>query len=63
MREKLKVGQKLQKNWDGSIVTINKVDDNSITLDGDFEPNHVVMLWKVNNYYKIIKNNEDDQNG
>lgn len=63
MREKLKVGQKLQKNWDGSIVTIKKIDDNSITLDGDFEPNHVVMLWKVNSYYKIIKNNEGDQNG
>lgn len=59
MREKLKVGQKLQKNWDGSIVTIKKIDDDSITLDGDFEPNHVVMLWKVNNYYKIIKNNEE----
>lgn len=63
MSEKLKVGQKLQKNWDGSIVTIKKIDDNSITLDGDFEPNHVVMLWKVNSYYKIIKNNEGDQNG
>lgn len=63
MCEKLKVGQKLQKNWDGSIVTIKKIDDNSITLDGDFEPNHVVMLWKVNSYYTIIKDNEGDQNG
>lgn len=63
MREKLKVGQKLQKNWDGSIVTIKKIDDNSITLDGDFEPNHVVMLWKVNSHYTIIKDNEGDQNG
>lgn len=63
MREKLKVGQKLQKNWDGSIVTIKKIDDNSITLDGDFEPNHVVMLWKVNSYYTIIKDDEGDQNG
>lgn len=63
MSEKLKVGQKLQKNWDGSIVTIKKIDDNSITLDGDFEPNHVVMLWKMNSYYTIIKDNEGDQNG
>lgn len=47
-----RVGQKLQKIWDSSIVTIKEVGSDRIVLDGDFEPNHVVMNWKVNNYYK-----------
>lgn len=53
--QKYKVGQKLQKNWDGRIVTIKEVNSDHIVLDGDFEPNHVVMNWKVSNYYQEIK--------
>ena len=47
-----RVGQKLRKIWDNRIVTIKKVGLDHIVLDGDFEPNHVVMKWKVNKYYK-----------
>ena len=47
-------GQKLRKIYDGSIVTIKKVDGSSIVLDGDFEPNHIVMKDKVKHYYRSI---------
>lgn len=49
---KYKVGQKLQKIFDGRIVEIKKVTNTLIVLDGEFEPNHVVMLDKVDKYYK-----------
>ncbi|WP_181397678.1 hypothetical protein [Gracilibacillus dipsosauri] len=49
-----KVGQKLKKNRDRSIVTIKEVNPDHIVLDGDFEPNHVVMKDKVNSYYSTI---------
>lgn len=52
---RLESGQKLQKVWDGSIVTIKSVRSNHIVLDGDFEPNHVVMKDKVKLYYSVLK--------
>lgn len=54
MIKKFVVGQKLRKVWDDSIVTIVKVNTNSIVLDGDFEPNHVVMNEKVKHYYSEV---------
>lgn len=47
-----KKGQQLIKRYDGRIVTIAKVGHDYIELDGDFEPNHVVMKDKVLSYYK-----------
>lgn len=50
-----KVGQKLEKIWDSREVTIKEVNQYSITLDGDFEDNHVVMKDKVLTYYNLIQ--------
>lgn len=47
-------GQKLKKIWDGRIVTIKKVRSLSIVLDGDFEPDHIVMKSKVKHYYTEV---------
>ena len=46
-------GQKLRKNYDGRIVTISYVGNDYIKLDGDFEPEHVVMKDKVLSYYSV----------
>ncbi|MDQ0062334.1 hypothetical protein [Paenibacillus harenae] len=48
-------GQRLKKVYDGSIVTINRVGSDHLVLDGDFEPNHVVMKDKVSSYYKPLE--------
>jgi hypothetical protein len=47
-----KIGQELKKNFDGRIVTVSRVGNDHIVLDGDFEPDHVVMKDKVLTYYK-----------
>lgn len=47
-------GQKLEKVNDGRIVTIKSVRSDHIVLDGDFEPNHIVMKDKVSNYYSPV---------
>jgi len=47
-------GQELQKYFDNIIVRINFVGKDYIRLDGDFEPNHVVMKEKVKHYYKEV---------
>lgn len=54
IRKKLEEGQKLRKVSDGTIVTIKKVNELSIVLDGDFELNHVVMNDKVQHYYSEV---------
>lgn len=51
---KFERGKKLKKIYDGSIVTIRSIGSDYITLDGDFEPNHVVMKDKVSTYYQEI---------
>lgn len=51
-------GQQLKKNYDGRIVTISHVAPDSITLDGDFEPKHVVMKEKVSSYYSMVSKNQ-----
>jgi hypothetical protein len=53
--ENFEKGQKLKKNFDGTIVTISSVSKDYIVLDGDFEPKHIVMKEKVSLYYSGIK--------
>ncbi|QJC52730.1 hypothetical protein HGI30_14950 [Paenibacillus albicereus] len=53
---KIEAGQKLQKIYDGSIVTVARVGGDHVVLDGDFEPNHVVMKEKLLHYYKEAPN-------
>lgn len=49
-----KRGQQLRKVFDGRIVTIREVRPSSIVLDGDFEPEHIVMKDKVHHYYSEL---------
>jgi hypothetical protein len=49
-------GQTLIKNFDGTIVTIKSVGSDYVVLDGDFEPNHVVMKDKISSYYSEVPN-------
>lgn len=58
---KFEVGEKLKKHWDDSIVTVKKVQNDFIVLDGDFEPNHVVMKGKVHRYYSRIRPTNDER--
>ena len=48
-------GQKLIKNYDQSIVTIKNLGKDYIVLDGEFEPNHVVMKDKALSYYSLYQ--------
>lgn len=48
-------GQRLKKVYDGSVVTIKSVGNDHVVMDGDFEPNHVVMKDKILSYYKPIE--------
>ena len=57
MRE-YKQGQRLIKLWDGIVVTIAQVKPDCIILDGDFEPNHVVMKDRVWAYYGEYEDGE-----
>lgn len=49
-----KVNQKLRKHFDGTVVTIKETRKDYIILDGDFEPNHLVMRDKVEKYYSAL---------
>lgn len=54
------VGEKLEKNWDKRIVIVEEVRTDFIVLDGDFEPNHVVMKEKVSKYYSRVNSKIKD---
>lgn len=58
---KFEVGDKLKKHQDDSIVTVKRVKDDYIVLDGDFEPNHVVMKEKVHRYYSRTRPTNDER--
>jgi len=47
-------GQKLQKLSDNRIVTINFVGEKYISLEGDIEPNHVVLKDKIERRYMEV---------
>lgn len=52
---KFEEGQQLRKVYDGTVVTIKNVRSDHVVLDGDFEPNHVVMKDKLLSYYQVIR--------